>query len=200
MLYEVKETDMVQEIKEATTKDLLKQVGLKNWTLEDLNEATAEELAEVSIKEKQTCLMFLELGKRIERMSSETREQIMGSRQLGARMAKKMKDYKQEHLVAILLNTQNEIIKEITVFKGTINKSIAEPREILHHALKHLATSIILVHNHPSGSTHPSLNDDETTERVRDACDLVGITLLDHLIVGGGSNYYSYREETSLLV
>ena len=199
MLYEVKATDMVQEIKEATTKDLLKQVGLKNWTLEDLNEATAEELAEASIKEKQTCLMFLELGKRIERMSSEVREQIMSSRQLGPRMAKKMKGYKQEHLVAILLNTQNEIIKEITVFKGSVTRSIAEPREILHHALKHLATSVILVHNHPSGSTHPSYNDDETTARIKEACDIVGIVLLDHLIVGGDSNYYSYREETSLL-
>ena len=82
---------------------------------------------------------------------------------------------------------------------GTVNRSIAEPREILHYALKHMATSIILAHNHPSGAVFPSKNDDEVTQRVLEACEVMGLTLLDHLIVSE-ENYYSYREETDYLV
>lgn len=200
MLYTVKLSDeqLAQDIQEANTNDLLNSVGLGKWTLTELKEATPAELPLASFKEKVTCLTFLELGKRVERSNPEKTERVMGSLKFGKRMALKMKDLKQEHLVVVLLNTQNEIIKEITVFKGTVTKSMAEPREILHHAIKHLATSVILVHNHPSGSTYPSRDDDETTKHIKEACDLMGITLLDHLIVGG-LEYYSYREQTDII-
>ena len=79
-----------------------------------------------------------------------------------------------------------------------MSRSIAEPREILHYAVKHMATSIILVHNHPSGAVLPSKNDDEVTKHVKEACELMGFFLLDHLIVAE-KDYYSYREETDLI-
>ena len=107
-------------------------------------------------------------------------------------------DKKQECLVAIYLNSQNQIIHQQTIFVGTVTRSMAEPREILHYALKHLATSIILVHNHPSGVTLPSKNDDEVTKHMKEACELMGLVLLDHLIVSK-NNYYSYREKTDLI-
>ena len=105
---------------------------------------------------------------------------------------------KQEHLVALYLNTQNKIIHQQTIFIGSVSRSIAEPREILHYAVKHMATSIILVHNHPSGAVLPSKNDDEVTKHVKEACELMGFILLDHLIVAE-KDYYSYREETDLI-
>ena len=104
----------------------------------------------------------------------------------------------QEHLVALYLNTQNQIIHQQTIFIGSLTRSLAEPREILHYAIKHMATSIILVHNHPSGATRPSRDDDQVTEKIKEACEMMGFVLLDHLIVGGDS-YYSYREETDLI-
>ena len=105
---------------------------------------------------------------------------------------------KQEHLVALYLNTQNQIIHQQTIFIGSATRSIAEPREILHYAIKHMATSLILVHNHPSGAVSPSRNDDHVTKLVKEACDLMGIVLLDHLIVSH-SSYFSYREKTDLI-
>ena len=99
--------------------------------------------------------------------------------------------------MAIYLNAQNQILKEQVIFKGTVNRSIAEPREVLYSALRYMATSIILVHNHPSGSVQPSRADDRATEHMREACELMGLVLLDHLIVSK-SDYYSYREETDI--
>ena len=85
-----------------------------------------------------------------------------------------------------------------TIFIGSVNKSIAEPREILHYAIKNMATSLIVSHNHPSGSIEPSREDNKFTETLRGASDLLGVTLLDHLIVTD-SKYYSYREENNIL-
>lgn len=80
-------------------------------------------------------------------------------------MQQKIGHEKQEHLLALYLNTQNQIIHQQVIFIGTVNRSIAEPREILHYAIKHMATSLILVHNHPSGIIHPSKNDDGVTQQ-----------------------------------
>jgi len=85
-----------------------------------------------------------------------------------------------------------------TIFIGSATRSIAEPREILHYALKHMATSVILVHNHPSGAVVPSPNDDHVTKLVKEACELMGLILLDHLIVSH-SDYFSYREKTDMI-
>ena len=113
-------------------------------------------------------------------------------------MQQELGDKKQEHLVALYLNTQNQIIHQQTIFIGSATRSIAEPREILHYALKHMATSVILVHNHPSGAVSPSRNDDHVTKLVKEACELMGIVFLDHLIVSH-SDYFSYREKTDLI-
>ena len=125
-------------------------------------------------------------------------EQILSSQKLAKKMQQELGHKKQEHLVALYLDTQNKIIHQQTIFIGSVSRSIAEPREILHYAVKHMATSIILVHNHPSGAVLPSKNDDEVTKHVREACELMGFILLDHLIVAE-KDYYSYREETELI-
>ena len=125
-------------------------------------------------------------------------EQILGSQKLAKKMQQELGHKKQEHLVTLYLNTQNKIIHQQTIFIGSVSRSIAEPREILHYAVKHMATSIILVHNHPSGAVLPSKNDDEVTKHVKEACKLMGFILLDHLIVAE-KDYYSYREETDLI-
>ena len=124
----------------------------------------------------------------------ELAKRIMSSQQVARRMMLDIGDKPQEHLVAIYLDTQNRIIQQKTVFIGGVRRSIAEPREILHYACHLMATSLIVVHNHPSGEAYPSRNDIDFTQKIKRSCDDLGICLLDHLIVGK-STYYSFREE-----
>ncbi|HFI0601652.1 RadC family protein [Streptococcus sp. P25B114] len=140
---------------------------------------------------------MIELGKRINQSEILLNDRILGSEKLGRKMIQEIGQQKQEHLVAIYLNTQNQVIHQKTVFIGSVNRSIAEPREILHYAVKCMATSIIIVHNHPSGSVQPSKNDLLFTENLKNSCETLGLVLLDHLIVGQ-KDYYSFREESEL--
>lgn len=171
-------------------------------SLKELASMSFQELQEVPGIGKVKAIELLaaiELGKRIQTSEVIEMEQIMSSQKLAKMMQQKIGHEKQEHLLALYLNTQNQIIHQQVIFIGTVNRSIAEPREILHYAIKHMATSIILVHNHPSGIIHPSKNDDGVTQQMIEACNCLGIVFLDHLIVST-DDYYSYREETDLLV
>lgn len=105
----------------------------------------------------------------------------------------------QEHLIVICLDTKNQINSYGTVSIGSLNQSIAHPRDIMQRALLSNAARIALLHNHPSGNPMPSGNDDSFTDRMKSACDLVGIDLLDHIIVTDTDKYYSYREEKRLI-
>lgn len=85
------------------------------------------------------------------------------------------------------------------VSMGAVNESIAHPREIFKSAILANATSMILLHNHPSGKLEPSEQDTLLTSRMLKLCDLLGIPLLDHIIVGGkNENYFSFKEKQRL--
>lgn len=106
----------------------------------------------------------------------------------------------QENLVVLCLNTKNEIVSFSTVHVGSLNQSIAHPRDIMQRALLSNAARIVLSHNHPSGTARPSENDRLFTKRIHQCGELMGIELLDHLIVTDNSlNYYSFREEEGAL-
>lgn len=171
-------------------------------SLKDLGSLSLQELQEIPGIGKVKAIELLaaiELGKRVQAAEVIETEQIISSQKLARMMQQEIGQKKQEHLVALYLNTQNHIIHQQVIFIGTVDRSIAEPREILHYAVKHMATSVILVHNHPSGFIRPSKNDDGVTQQMLDACNCLGIVFLDHLIVSA-DDYYSYREETDLLV
>lgn len=111
-------------------------------------------------------------------------------------------DKQAEEVLALLcLDTKNKIIGAFEVSRGTINSSMAHPREVYKRALLMNSARIMLCHNHPSGETEPSSADNVMTERMKQAGDLIGIDLLDHFIIGNGenNNFYSYRTETGLL-
>ncbi|MBF0776157.1 hypothetical protein BVE84_06075 [Streptococcus azizii] len=165
--------------------------------LKDLSLAELQELAGIGQVKAIEIKAMIELGRRINQSELIFEEQIVGSELLARRMIQELGSKKQEHLVALYLDTQNKIINQRTIFIGSVNRSIAEPREILHYAVKYMATSIIIVHNHPSGFVKPSRNDILFTETLKKSCDILGLILLDHLIVGQ-SSYYSLREENQL--
>ncbi|MGQ3448400.1 RadC family protein [Streptococcus pneumoniae] len=183
----------VFEIAQKVLSNLSSLTDLKKMTLQELQSLSG--IGRVKAIELQA---MIELGHRIHKHETLEMESILSSQKLAKKMQQELGDKKQEHLVALYLNTQNQIIHQQTIFIGSATRSIAEPREILHYAIKHMATSLILVHNHPSGAVAPSRNDDYVTKLVKDACDLMGIVLLDHLIVSY-SSYFSYREKTDLI-
>ena len=97
-----------------------------------------------------------------------------------------------ERVVAVLLDTRHRLLRVDTIARGTLNASRFAPRDVLGPALTCGAAAIVLAHNHPSGDPAPSRPDRRVTEAMRAACDLVGVALLDHIILGGG-RHYSFR-------
>ena len=93
-----------------------------------------------------------------------------------------------------MLDSKSKLIKDTVMSTGTVNISIVPVREILIQALKEEAVNIILVHNHPSGDPSPSTEDIRVTKRVKEAGDLIGITLMDHIIIGD-NKYISLKEQ-----
>ena len=94
----------------------------------------------------------------------------------------------------ILLDLRNRIIKEKTVFVGTLTSSTIHPRELFACAVEEKAAAYILMHNHPSGDPTPSQEDVIVTKRLREAGEYIGIPLLDHIIIGHKA-FYSFHEE-----
>ncbi len=104
-----------------------------------------------------------------------------------------LRDAKKEFFSVILLDIKNKPIHNVEISKGSINASIVDPKEIIKEATLRSASSIILVHNHPSGDTEPSSEDINLTNRIIDACNIVGIKVFDHIIVGKNKeDYYSF--------
>ncbi len=106
----------------------------------------------------------------------------------------KLKFQQKECLVLIVLDSKNRILADEIVSVGSLHASIADPREIFFMALKKNGSSIILLHNHPSGDPTPSREDIQTTNRIEEAGKLLGIQLQDHIILGQGS-YISLKAE-----
>ena len=100
----------------------------------------------------------------------------------------------QEVLACVYLNTKNHVAGIVEVGRGTVNASLASPREIFKGALLHNASALIIVHNHPSGDDTPSREDLNLTQRMCKVGKLMDIPVLDHIIIAGNS-HISLREK-----
>lgn len=107
--------------------------------------------------------------------------------------AEDIRHREQEQVFVAFLNTKGSLIRDVMISQGTVNASVVSPREIFIEAVKYHAVSLVLVHNHPSGDPTPSREDIALTYRVKEAGDLIGIKLLDHIIIGDNS-YISLKE------
>jgi DNA repair protein RadC len=95
-----------------------------------------------------------------------------------------IKDADREIFMVMMLNTKNKIIGLNTASIGSLNAAIVHPREVLKPAILSNAAGIIVAHNHPSGDPTPSMEDIALTDRLKKACSIMGVNLLDHIIVG----------------
>jgi len=96
------------------------------------------------------------------------------------------RDSRKEYFLTLLLDGKNRIIRRVQVSEGSLNQSIVHPREVFIPAVKESAAAIILLHNHPTGDPAPSSEDIAITRRLREAGDIMGIKVLDHIIIGDG--------------
>ncbi|EFV74948.1 MULTISPECIES: RadC family protein [Cytobacillus] len=144
-------------------------------------------------RKAEMLLAALELGKRV-----YTEEPVVGktirSPEDAASLLMYMKHNTQEHFVALFLNSKNVVIGKKTIFVGELNSCNVHPREIFHEAIQRTSASIIVAHSHPSGDPTPSREDIEMTKRLREAGELIGIPVLDHVIIGNG-RYISLKEK-----
>lgn len=144
-----------------------------------------------------TLLAAFELGRRKKESDLPPRRKISGSVDVYNEFQSLMSDLPHEEFWILLLNRANIIIEKRQVSSGGFSGTVADPKMIFGIALGSKASSIILVHNHPSGNTSPSEADIQLTRRLRKAGEYLTLPVLDHLIVTA-SSYYSFADEGSL--
>ena len=104
-----------------------------------------------------------------------------------------MADLAQEQLRILLLDTRNHVVGQRVIYQGTVNECPVRPAEVLQPAVVEGAPNIIVAHNHPSGDPTPSPDDTRTTRELQQACKLLGVKLLDHVVIGG-DRYVSIKD------
>lgn len=165
--------------------------------LRGIEQASARELCRVpgigAAKAAQV-KAALEVGKRLLAQEAPAKGGFSSSRDVARRYLPALGGLKKEVFKVLLLNTKNELIRDVTVSEGSLNASLVHPREVFNPAIRDSAAAVLFVHNHPSGDPTPSREDRELTERLEEAGDLVGIRVLDHIIVGDG-RYLSFADQ-----
>src|SRR5690606_31424904 len=125
------------------------------------------------------------------------RERITSSEDAYKIIKPHLMDLKHEEFWVILLNRANMVIRKSIVSSGGVSGTIADPKMIFKIALDNLASSVILVHNHPSGNIKPSESDIQLTKKMKAGCRVLEIPVIDHLIFTN-SHYYSFADEGKL--
>lgn len=138
-------------------------------------------------------LTIAEIQKRISQ-SKNSIKKISRAEDVFNYFYERLKDEKQENFYILILNNQNNIIKEELISKGILDASIIHPREVFKPAIKNSASKIILIHNHPSGNPEPSPEDLDITKQLIEAGKQLDIKVLDHVIIGY-EKWWSWMEE-----
>lgn len=139
-----------------------------------------------------TILAAIELGSRLEKL--EFKDKIIDSSHQIYEMMSYLKHEEQEHFYCIFLNTRLAFMKKELIYKGTKDKIALNPTDLFKQAIKHNASYMIIVHNHPTGNAKPSAADVNTTKDLIEVSKILNIEILDHIIIGN-DQYYSFQEK-----
>lgn len=139
-------------------------------------------------------LAGIELGRRLAKSRQSEMPAIRKPQDAADLVMEEMRYLKKEHFVCLFLNTKNQVIVKETLSVGTLNASLVHPREVFRAAIKCSSASIVCVHNHPSGDPSPSPEDIVLTRRLKEAGELIGIDVLDHLVIGD-NRFVSLKEQ-----
>lgn len=133
------------------------------------------------------------LGSRFQARRLEVLERFTSPAQVFDFFHHELRDSRKELFLTLLLDGKNRIMRKVEVSIGSLNQSIVHPREVFAPAVRESAAAVIFIHNHPSGDPAPSREDREITRRLKEAGEILGIRVLDHIIIGDGS-YFSFVE------
>ena len=182
--------------KEKSVKEISLEI-LKEYDIHSLKDINIEKLAKIKgigKKKAATLIAAIELGKRMNRKIDTLNDiKIDNSEKVFEYFKEMLKDKNQEYFYCLYLNNRKKVIKNKLLFIGTLNYSTVHPREIFKEAYLVGATSIICIHNHPTGNITPSNNDIDLTNNLIKAGMLLGIKIDDHLIIGK-DKYFSFFE------
>lgn len=172
-------------------------IAINDEGLPGLCENTPEELARIKgVGKAKACqiLAAIELGRRVATHPRKERISIEKPGDIAELFMEKMRYYKEEHFSTLLLDTKGKIIEEVEVSVGDLNSAPVHPREVFKQAVKRSAAAVVLIHNHPSGDPSPSTEDLDITLRLIESAKILGISLIDHIIIGDGV-YTSLKSE-----
>ena len=175
-------------------EELMQKVDGNLKALADQTEAQiADGIKGLSEAKAQQIIAAFELGRRMAAFQ-EDKPNISCPADVARILMPFLRDLQKEELHVLCLDTKNNVTKQRRIFEGSLNASIVHPREIFHFAIEAAAASIILVHNHPSGDPAPSPEDIQATKTLKQAGELLQISVTDHVIIGDGC-YISMKEE-----
>jgi len=165
---------------------------IKKYSSNLVNTNYKELMKEKGIGEVKAMLLecSFELAKRM-LINDSAKKQIISPKDLESDL-QEYKNLKKEHLIAFYLSPTNHLLFKEVISIGTVDTSLIHPREIIAPALEHRATAIILAHNHPFGDSNPSDKDIQITKTIDEACKIMGIALIDHIIVSS-EGFFSLR-------
>lgn len=135
-----------------------------------------------------------ELARRLASMRLQPGTQIRSPHDVHAHFGPLLAQEKKERFYAILLDSKNRVMSNLRISEGSLGASLVHPREAFRPAIREAAAAVIFLHNHPSGDPSPSGEDRHVTGRLRDAGNLLGIPVLDHVIVAA-EGYYSFADD-----
>lgn len=133
------------------------------------------------------------LGSRFQARRLEMLERFTSPAQVFDFFHHELRDSRKELFLTLLLDGKNRIMRKVEISIGSLNQSIVHPREVFAPAVRESAAAVIFIHNHPTGDPTPSREDREITRRLKEAGEILGIRVLDHIIIGDGS-YFSFVE------
>lgn len=189
-------------IKDQSVLSLAHEVLKSIENLADIKQLTVHELMHIKgikVAKATTLMAAIELGRRLAKPIMDIKPKITSPYDVYYMLSPDLMHLDQEHFIVLYLNVKSELIKEDTVYIGTLNQMVIHPRDILKKALKYAAAAMILVHNHPSGNSEPSKADIQTTHQLMRAADIMGIDIMDHLILGK-KEFYSIKENKKTTV
>jgi len=174
----------------------LSQRILKDYNIKQLSQINIKQLMKLNgIKESKAAQIAacFEIARRLESFKDEEKTKISSPEDVYRRIYPKMREQKKEIFIELCLDTKNQIIREEIISIGSLNANIVHPREVFKLALEESAAHLIVAHNHPSGDPTPSREDIEITKKLVETGNIMGITLLDHVIIGDG-RHFSMKE------
>lgn len=169
---------------------------LSQFDLKQLSRAPISEVMKIhgigTAKATQLAACF-ELSRRLETFQGEDLKKISSPEDVYRLLYPGMREMKREMFIELCLDTKNQVIRQETISIGSLNANVVHPREVFKTAIRESAAHIIVAHNHPSGDPTPSREDIEITKKLVETGNIMGITVLDHVIIGDG-RHFSLKE------